>query len=238
MYPCTLRSNGIAPALAVCALLGLAACASAPVGEGVAAPRLVVGDHWQYRVTDNLRRGALSQLDAEVIAVSGGSARIRFDLLDAYGSSEWLDEVDADGGLRAGSLYREPPRAFDPPARLLAFPLDQGKTWRQVIDTLRKDTELKDQILIYGRVDGPDATTVPAGRFDAVYVYRAVQLDDEEFWRTRTSLRDLIWYAPQVKAPVRERHDASYTEKGGIDPATVRTESTVVELESFRPGGQ
>lgn len=238
MFPSPPRANCVAAAFAVCALLWVAACDSAAVDEGVAAPQLAVGDHWQYKVTDNLRRGATSQLDAEVIAVTGRAARIRYEQTDASGSTEWIDEVDGKGGLRTGSLYREPPRPFNPPAQVLAFPLDKDKTWRQVIDTLRKDTELKDQILIYGRVDGPDATTVPAGRFDAVYVYRAVQLDDEEFWRTRTSLRDLIWYAPQVKAPVRERHDASYTEKGGIDPATVRTESTVVELESFRPGGQ
>jgi hypothetical protein len=106
-----------------------------------------------------------------------------------------------------------------------------------VIDTLRKDTELNDQILIYGKVDGRNATTVPAGGYDAVYVYRIVQLDDEEFWRTRTTLRDAVWYAPEVKAPVREAREAEYTEKGGgPDMTTIRTESTVLELVSFRPG--
>ncbi len=80
----------------------------------------------------------MSELDAEVIAVSGGTAQIRFGRVDASGRSEWVDEVDAEGGLLSGSLWREPPRRFDPPARLLAFPLDPGKTWRQVIDTVRQ----------------------------------------------------------------------------------------------------
>jgi hypothetical protein len=184
-----------------------------------------------------LRRGAVSQLDVEVIAVSGRSARIRSAAADANGGGEWIDEVDGEGGLRAGSLYREPSRPFNPPVQMLAFPLDKGKTWRQVIDTLRKDTGLKDQILIYGKVRGPDATTVPAGRFDAVYVYRILQLDDEEFWRSRTSRRDSIWYAPQAKAPVRELREASYTERDGRNPP-VRTESTLLELVSFQPGGK
>lgn len=219
------------------ALLCLAGCASAPIGAPVDAPRLVVGDHWQYRVTDNLRRGTVSQLDAEVIAVAGGSARIRLDYADTYGRTEWTDEVDGQGGLRSGALWRERPRPFNPPAQLLAFPLDQGKTWRQVIDTLRMDTELKDQILIYGKVDGRKTTTVPAGGYDAVYVYRIVQLDDEEFWRSRTTRRDAVWYAPEVKGPVREVREAEYSEKGsGLDMAAVRTESTVLELVSFRPG--
>jgi len=179
----------------------------------------------------------VSQLDAEVIAVAGGSARIRLDYADPSGRTEWIDEVDGQGGLSSGALWREPPRPFNPPAQLLAFPLDQGKTWRQVIDTLRRDTELKDQILIYGKVDGRSATTVPAGGYDAIHVYRIVQLDDEEFWRTRTTRRDAVWYAPEVKAPVREAREAEYTEKGGgPDIATIRTESTVLELVSFRPG--
>ncbi len=238
MHPSIIRSHSTAAAC-VMIFIGIAGCASAPIGAPVDAPRLVVGDHWQYRVIDNLRRGMVSQLDAEVIAVAGGSARIRLDYADASGRTEWIDEVDGQGGLRSGTLWREQPRPFDPPAQLLAFPLDQGKTWRQVIDTLHPDTELRDQILIYGKVDGRNATTVPAGRYDAVYIYRIVQLDDEEFWRTRTTLREAVWYAPEVKAPVREARAAEYTEKGsGPDMTTISTESTVLELVSFRPGGK
>ncbi len=224
-------------AVSLLAFIGVAGCASAPVGPPVDAPRLAVGDRWQYQITDNLRRGALSQLDAEVIAMSGGSARIRLGLTDNTGRAEWIDELDGGGRLRIGSLWREPPRPFNPPAQLLAFPLDDGKTWRQSIDTMRADTQLKDQILIYGKIDGRKAISVPAGSFDAVYVYRIVQLDDEEFWRTRTTRRDAIWYAPEVKAPVREARAAEYTEKGGgPDMTTISTESTIIELVSFRPG--
>ena len=235
MRPLTLSQ--LFTAMSALAFIGVAGCASAPVGPPVDAPRLAVGDRWQYQITDNLRRGALSQLDAEVIAVSGGSARIRLGLTDNTGRAEWIDELDGGGRLRIGSLWREPPRPFNPPAQLLAFPLDDGKTWRQSIDTMRADTQLKDQILIYGNIDGRKAISVPAGSFDAVYVYRIVQLDDEEFWRTRTIRRDAIWYAPEVKAPVREARAAEYTEKGGgPDMTTISTESTIIELVSFRPG--
>jgi len=236
MRPLTTHSQFFT-AVSVLAFIGVASCASAPVGPPVDAPRLAVGDRWQYQITDNLRRGALSQLDAEVIAVSGGSARIRLGLTDNTGRAEWIDEIDGGGRLRIGSLWREPPRPFNPPAQLLAFPLDDGKTWRQSIDTMRADTQLKDQILIYGKIDGRKTISVPAGSFDAVYVYRIVQLDDEEFWRTRTTRRDAIWYAPEVKAPVREARAAEYTEKGGgPDMTTISTESTIIELVSFRPG--
>jgi hypothetical protein len=237
MFPYTLRPRSVAPAFGVCTLLWLAGSASAQVGGSVAAPQLALGDHWQYRVTDNLRRGAVSQLDAEVISVSGRAARIRFNQAGASGRAEWIDEVDGQGGLSAGSLNAEPARPFNLPVQLLAFPLEKGKTWRRVIDTLRIDTGLKDQILIFGRVGGPAVTTVPAGRFDTVFVYRTLQLDDAEFWRTRTSRSDSIWYAPAAKAPVRETREATYTEKGGRT-TPVRTESTLRELVSFQPGGK
>jgi len=231
----TSRASRLLVCACALAIASASGCASAPVTAPVDAPGLVVGDHWQYRVIDELRRGAVSRLDLEVISLAGNTARIRVDY-DGGARGEWVDEVDAGGGLRAGVLWREPPRPFDPPAQLLAFPLEQGKTWRETIETFRKDTELKDQVLIYGRVDGRRTISVPAGGFEAVYVYRIVQLDDEEFWRTRTTRRDAIWYSPEVKAPVREARDAEYTEIGGPDVATVRTESTVRELVSFQPG--
>jgi hypothetical protein len=217
-------------------VLALGACAGTPVGPPIAAPKLTVGDHWQYRITDNLRRGAVSQLDAEVIAVSGLDARVRLTVTDNDGRSEWVDEIEGGGALRAGTLWRERPRPFNPPVQLLSFPLDDGKSWRQTIDTIHPDTELTDQILVYGKVDGRSTANVPAGAFDAVYIYRIVQLDDKDFWRTRTTRRDAVWYAPEVKAPVREMRVAEYTELGGQDMATITTESILVELVSFHPG--
>src|SRR5256885_331794 len=103
--------------------------------------------------------------------------------------------------------------------------------------TLRRDTQLKDDIRIYGEVQGRTPVTVPAGTYDAVAIYRIVQLDDDEFWRSKTTRRDSVRYAPEVKGVVREVHDAEYFElHGGPDSATIRTEYTTTELVSFTPG--
>lgn len=211
--------------------------ASAVAGAAsVDPPQLAVGDRWQYRITDNLRRGAVSQLEAEVVSVAGTTARVRVKRADARGAAEWFDEVDARSGLVWGSLNGEPSRAFNPPVQLLSFPLDKGKTWRQTINTMRKDTEMKDQILIYGKVRSSGSVTVPAGTFDTVWIYRTVQLDDAEFWRSRTTRTDSIWYSAAAKAPVKEAREAQYTELGDRTRAIVRTESTAWELLSFQPG--
>jgi hypothetical protein len=224
-----------ARAAAFSVVFALCGCVSAPMGPPIEAPRLAVGDHWQYRITDNLRRGAVSQLAAEVIAVSGPSARVRFAVTTNDGVAQWVDEIEG-GALRTGMLWREGTRPFNPPVQLLAFPLNDGKVWRQTIDTIHPDTEIRDQILVYGQVNGRKTANVPAGAYDAVYVYRTMQLDDRDFWRTRTTVRDMVWYSSEVKAPVRQTREAEYTELGGQDMATIRTESSVIELESFRPG--
>jgi hypothetical protein len=204
----------------------------------VDAPRLAVGDRWQYRITDNLRRGAVSELEAEVVSIAGTTARIRVKRSDARGAAEWFDEVDARSGLVSGSLNGEPARTFNPPVQLLSFPLDKGKTWRQTINTMRKDTQMKDQILIYGKVRNSGSVTVPAGTFDTVWIYRTVQLDDAEFWRSRTTRTDSIWYSAAAKAPAKEAREAQYTELGDRTRAVVRTESTAWELLSFQPGSK
>jgi hypothetical protein len=231
-----LRGNCTLPAFGVGIFFLLASGAATPAGI-VSAPQLTVGDHWRYRIVDNLRRGALGELDVEVTTVSGGTAQLRVQRTDQNGRTEWVDEVDAGGGLRAGSLFHEAPRPFDPPVQLVAFPLDKGKTWRQTINTMRKDTGIKDQILIYGKVNGTASVSVPAGTFDTVSIYRTVQLDDSEFWRSRTFRTDSVWYAPAVKAPVREKREAYYNQRDRSTPQ-VRTESTVTELVSFQPGGK
>jgi hypothetical protein len=225
-------------ALALTAL-ALIACAGGSGSPPVPAPILAVGDHWTYKITDNLRRGIVSTLDAEVSSINGGVATVRLALTNAQGATiMWDQEMDANGGLLVGVLKPSEvmTRRYPKPIELYDFPLTTGTTWRQVIDTTSPETGLDAQILVYGRVLGPSQVTVPAGTFGAVYVYRILQLDDEQFWRTRTERRDGVWYTPDNKAPARETRDAQYIERSGPDVPVVRTESTVRELISFRPG--
>lgn len=70
-----------------------------------------------------------------------------------------------------------------------------------------------------------------------ISIYRTVQLDDAEFWRSRTFRTDPHWYAPTVKAPLREKREAYYNQRDRSTPQ-VRTESTVLELVSFQPGAK
>jgi hypothetical protein len=233
-----LRSLPLSRLVATLAAVVVCACAARqPLGENVPPPRFVVGDRWEYRITDGLRRGATTRLDVQVVAINAGVATMHLVFVGSYGSTEQTEEIDADGGLRAGALRHDEVRRFSPSLKLLDFPIGQRGSWRQVVDTFRRDTQLKDNIRIYGEVQGRAPVTVPAGTYDAVAIYRILQLDDDEFWRSKTTRRDSVRYAPEVKGVVREVRDAEYVElHSGRDAATIRTEYTTTELVSFTPG--
>ena len=215
----------------------LAACASTPTGPPVPAPALAVGDHWLYRITDNLRMGLVTMLDVQVVSIAGGTATMHLAYNNLYGRSEEIEEVDAGGGLIVGALKEDPARRFPKPIELYRFPL-QGGTWRQIVDTVSPETQLPAQILVYGTVQGQSVVTVPAGTFDSTYLYRILQLDDEQFWRTRTTRNDSVWFSAEVKGPARELRDAYYVWRDGRESLVVRTENTTRELISFQPGGK
>jgi hypothetical protein len=102
--------------------LVLCACATVQLGENLPPPRFVVGDHWEYLVTDGLRRGATTRLDVQVVAVNSGVATMRLVSVDSYGQSERMEEIDADGGLRVGALRNAETRRFSPSLKLRDFP--------------------------------------------------------------------------------------------------------------------
>lgn len=223
-------------ALVVLGVVGCASTSSIPAGPPMPAPKLAVGDHWQYKIVDNLRRGAVTMLDAEVVSITGGTATLRLVYNDQSGRSEATEEIDAGGGLVFGTMSEQRPRRFPTPIEMYQFPLQQGETWRQTVNTVSPETGLAAQILVCGTVRGGATVTVPAGTFDAVSVYRILQLDDEQFWRTRTERQDSVWFVPQVKGAARELRQAQYTSLSGGTQAVMRTEDTTRDLLSFRPG--
>jgi len=224
--------------LAVLATILLAACQSATVTPSfppVPAPKLAVGDEWVYRITDNLRMGLVTMLVADVVSIRAGTATLHLDYSNQFGRSEATAEIDADGGLIVGALKDQETRRFPAPIKLYDFPLEAGKTWRQTVDTISPETQLKAQILVYGTVQGQTVVSVPAGTLTATYIYRILRLDDEQHWRTRTTREDSVWFDPEMKTAVRELQNAYYVQNDGRG-ALVQTERTTSELVSFQPG--
>lgn len=235
----TPRVPALAQSLAMLATILLVACQWATVTSSfpsVPAPKLGVGDQWLYKITDNLRMGQATMLVAEVVSIKAGTATLHLTYSNQYGHSETTAEIDAAGGMIVGALKNQDTRRFPAPIELYDFPLEPGKSWRQTVDTIGPETQLPAQILVYGNVQGQTVVTVPAGTFNAIYLYRILQLDDEQHWRTRTTREDAVWFDPEMKTAVREQRNAYYVENSGRS-SFVNSERTTSELVSFQPGG-
>jgi hypothetical protein len=65
-----------------------------------------------------------------------------------------------------------------------------------------------------------------------------MQLDDETPWRWPTQCSYYAWYAPTVRGIVMEEKEAWYRRENNDRGANrIRSQSAVVELVSFIPGG-
>ena len=149
------------------AALGLVACQSATITPSfppIPAPKFAIGDHWEYRITDNLRLGLVTILDANVVSIKDGTATVQLVFNNQNGRSEATEEIDANGGMIVGALKGQETRHFQTPIRLFDFPLEQRKTWRQTVATISPDTQLPAQILVFGTIQGETVVNGAGGR--------------------------------------------------------------------------
>jgi hypothetical protein len=222
------------------AALALTGCGSLALGEGgppVEAPSYRVGDRWVYSAWDGYYTPVRWEETWEVIAVGpqGIDARVTQEgpTIHTMRTEHW----SAPGKVTRGALYDDETRLFKGDLLRYDFPLAQGKTWNQWLDNFNEATNKEGRINRYGSVGGWRKIATPAGDFDAVALRVYMHLDDDEFWRERSDCTYLLWYAPAVRATVREVKMAEYREKSGKhDTPPYRTQNAVLELLSFSAG--
>jgi hypothetical protein len=225
------------------ALLGaLAGCAGGPGSQGSGppadAPAYRVGDRWVYRGDDGFRVKTEWDETHEVTAIGADGITVRFTLrggLDLARTEIWSEP----GQVKVGAVYDNTTRRFEVPLQSYDFPLASGKVWNQWVWNYNEFTKERGQINRYVNVSGWEKVATPAGTFDALKMQVIMRLDDETFWRFGTTCNYAVWYAPAVRAVVREERAAQYVEKGSDNAggaATIRTQYGVVELVSFTPG--
>ncbi len=228
----------LAALLALAALLG--GCAAAGVGTSskpasVEAPQYRVGDRWVYRITEGFRQKVIYDETHTVTRVGADGITVEVVMkgpqLDAVRIERW----PAPGLVSQGSLFDVETRRFREPLERYRFPLVSGSTWNQRVDNFNEYLKRDGQISRYVHVGGLEQVTTPAGTFDAVRLRINMRLDDGEFWRQPTDCNYVVWYAPAVKAAVREIRRAEYQERSHPYPRLF-AQSAVIELVSFTPG--
>ncbi len=206
------------PLAALAALvLATAGCAtdpSAPAGEIIAAPSLPPSGSVLTYATFNDYNGEPRAAVRHVFDPSGS----RVEGMDyqipaevAYGPNRAIfitRVLDTDGNVVRLERADGSSVAFDPPMRVLPFPLRPGARFRQTLTARESDGSPPRRVIVNGHVAGWETVKVPAGAFRTLRVVRDLFLGDDRFYRTETTRKEVDWYAPSLGAVVRSQEDS------------------------------
>lgn len=203
-----------AAALPACA--GTSPATNAPLGP-VAAPKLRVGDRWQYRVTDRMRGGWVDEPRVEIVEAG---ATIRTATHSRRGGEPAEERFAAPWIALVEDWYGQR-QAYSVPVPVVPLPLEPGRS------TSTTTT--------YTLVDGPkprrwsqrlstgrwESVEVPAGRFDCLRIDRVISFDAPDEQRRNSSRTDVLWYAPAVGRWIRRDTGGAFISSGlgGANPA-------------------
>jgi hypothetical protein len=235
------RFGSIAATLAVSLVAASCATPTGSAGDpatAVAAPTYRVGDRWIYRVRDGFGIPTLYEETYTVASIDSDGTTVRVSIKGPKETLERTEKWRTPGKMTQGALFDIETRRFREPVERYRFPLQAGASWSQFVDNYNELTRKEGRINHYVRVGRQESITTPAGTFDAVRLQVFMRLDDDEFWRDGTDCNYMIWYAPAVKAAIREVRRADYQMKfsGDDGPTRVPAQYAIVELVSFTPG--
>ncbi len=229
-----IRRTIIASGLAL--LAGCAGVLPGPPGVAAEAPTYRVGERWVYHAEDGFLQPAVWEEVREVVAVGSEGITLRITQRGASVHSVRMERLSAPGRVQVGAVFDDETRRFAKDLVRYDFPLVPGKTWNQWLRNVDEATGQAGEINRYVRVGGWRRITTPAGTFDAIGLSVVMHLDDETFWRDRTECTYQLWYAPAVKAVVREDKEAQYLEKSDrLDGWPIRSQHARLELVAYAP---
>ena len=174
----------------------------------------------------------------EVTGVDAGGVTVRVTAQIGNIAVDRVERWPAPGLVAQGTLLDIETRRFAEPLVRWRFPLAGGASWNQWVDQVNETGGTRGRINRYVRAAGSDRVVTPAGTFDALRLFVIMRLDDEDAFRHATVVNHTVWYAPAVRATVREERRAEYREKGsGRDAfANIPVQNERAELLSFTPG--
>jgi hypothetical protein len=233
-------ARGVGAIVAVLGFAFLAGCGGPGVtreGPPAEAPAYRVGDRWVYKAQDGFRNPVVWEEVHEVTAMGAGGITVRITQQGPSVNTDRTEDWAAPGLVRRGAVFDAETRVFTKPLTRFAFPMHPGQSWREWVDNFNETTGRTGTFSRWVSVNGWGKVTTPAGSFDALHLRVSMRLDDDEFWREATQASYVLWYAPAVRATVREEKEAEYRERNaGPRAMPIRSQSAVMELVSFTPG--
>ena len=176
--------------------------------EQVDRPNVKVGDQWQFVMNSS----------------AGATGRTLAWVVTSVTPAEIKATENGEPLLLTPNLNQlESPRRKDADLRLLSFPLDVGKSWTYVNDYLFKDTGTKGQMKHSVVVLTYEKVRVPAGEFDAFKLESTGSFSGMSDAGAISGLSSrTYWYAPAVRAIVKEVIDDPYLGRYGFELVDVK----------------
>jgi hypothetical protein len=201
--------RSLIPALA----FALCSAASAQVAQRAAR----TGDVHIYAVQQKNDRAAFDET-VTITAVEGDRIKTSHQRSDRPEPSTGVYGLDW-AAYQSGSSGMQ----LDPPSRVIARPLEQGKTWENTSDvTLRSGA--KARIKMQAKVVALEKIATPAGEFEAYRIESQGYLSGLSF-QGGTGFVQKVWYAPAIDRLVR----LEYKEQRAMGA------DNVSELKAFKP---
>ncbi|MFO1204360.1 MAG: hypothetical protein U1E63_01140 [Burkholderiales bacterium] len=196
--------------------LGLPSCAP-DAGPIQNPPAVHVGDVWVYRENDDYTGIDRGVFRLEVTGVTASEIQARITLPSGR---DFAESYDPQWGWIAVSnrnwdwLSRLAPGsgtiAFSPAFDATPFPLRAGQTWSNHVVAIDPVSQARVPIDIDGKARCWEKISVPAGEFVALRIERTAYLQDLEWYRSQTTLRQVEWYVPEANRSVMIWRDSYY----------------------------
>jgi hypothetical protein len=184
----------------------------------VPRPEVKPGDRWTYRAMDYWTNVPQFTYELRVTYVGPDlihtvvTRRGKEGEADRSFTSEWNNMEGGDG------------RVFDPPRRLLKFPLKVGTAYEtswEMVAMPGSSARFSNEAVV--KVTGWEDVVVPAGKF------RALKIEAKGSWRRLDQIgagwqRFVIWYAPEVKRWVK------WAFEGGVSGPDTKNGDELIEF--------
>ncbi|MDB5751430.1 MAG: hypothetical protein JWP65_1851 [Ramlibacter sp.] len=153
-----------------------------------------------------------------VTAVEGDRLRTRHERSDGSAATEGMYGKDWST-LKSGVSGA----TFDPPGRMLAPPLEAGKSWLAVY-RVKSATGGESQVKMESRVAAREKLATPAGEYDTWRIESRGYVNGVS-WTGGFGVLQKVWYAPAIDRIVRSEYREQ--RRPGTD--------NVAELKQFKP---
>lgn len=174
-------------------LTALLAASCAAVIERAPVSEARAGDRFTYQKLNAYNGNSRGEISYEALTADGEMAQLAV----------------VEGKNRATRTYPLRWSEFElVDGRRFVYPLPQDHKERVI--AFNPETRESIPVTVYSRVSGREKVKVPAGEFDALKISRNIYVDDRDWYKSQTTVRQSEWHAPATPQAVKRESQASY----------------------------